>query len=197
MDIKLSIVIPYYDTYDYTIKLLKELSMQKTADVEIILITDGLNEKLFDIFKDINIVHRDKNYGASNAWNTGIDLANGKYIAFIDSDDIITMDYIDVLIDTINNHDEDVKVFNWADFNKTIIVKHPQNRGIWKAIYKKEICPHFDEAWICETDKPFQESLGTLSFFNFNMREGALRHVLRYLFFNSKKVNQFKFLLLI
>ena len=42
--IKLSLIIPYYDTYEYTIKLLKELRLQKTDEVEVILVDDGCDE---------------------------------------------------------------------------------------------------------------------------------------------------------
>ena len=65
--ILLSIVIPYYNTYDYTIKLLKELSIQYTNDIEVILIDDGCHETRFDEFKQFTIIHLDKNYGASYA----------------------------------------------------------------------------------------------------------------------------------
>jgi heptose III glucuronosyltransferase len=109
--ILLSIIIPYYNTYNYTIKLLKELNIQYTDDIEVILVDDGCNEVRFDVFERFTIIHLDKNYGASYAWNRGIDAAKGSYIAFIDSDDMISMDYVDTLVDAIKNHTEDVIKF--------------------------------------------------------------------------------------
>jgi hypothetical protein len=53
--IKLSIIIPYYDTYNYTIKLLRELQIQLTDEVEVILVDDGCNETRFDQFKEFKI----------------------------------------------------------------------------------------------------------------------------------------------
>jgi len=180
----LSIIIPYYDTYEYTKDILTELERQFTQEVEIILVDDGCNEKRFDEFTKFTIIHLDKNYGASYAWNRGIDIASGNYIGFIDSDDMIRMDYIKVLLNTIKEHSEDEIVFNWYDVSKNILVKHPSNRGIWKAIYKKEICPRFKENWKYCTDLPFSEQLKNtphtkfyldeLLYFYRSQREGSI-----------------------
>ena len=157
--VKLSIIIAYYKTYDLTLKLLKELSIQKTEDVEIVLIDDGCHENRFDIFKEFKIVHLEKNVGASSAWNKGLDNATGEYIGFIDSDDMITMDYIDVLLKTLKEHDEEIIYFNWADFNNNIIVKHPTNYALWKAIYKRSIFPRFVDGMNVHNDVPVQDKL--------------------------------------
>lgn len=158
--VKLSIIIPYYQTYELTVKLLQELSIQKTDEVEIFLIDDGCNEDRLDIFADdINIIHLKEDVGVSATRNYGIELSQGKYIAFIDSDDQITMDYIEQLLHLIDTRDEDVIYFNWADFNQNTIVRHPENYAVWKAIYKKEICPLFNEKWLQKEDVPFQEEL--------------------------------------
>ena len=157
--VELSIIIPHYNACDFLIKLLKELSIQKTNDVEIIIVDDS-NEQRIDDFKNIaTVIHNSERVGLSKARNMGIDIARGKYIAFIDSDDMITNDYIEILLKAIKDHNEDVITFNWADFNENTINRHPQNYAVWKAIYKKEICPHFyDEQWYNE-DVFFQEEL--------------------------------------
>ena len=157
---KISIIIPYYDTYDLTDKLLKELTVQKTDDVEVILVDDGCNETRFDKYsKDINIIHLEKNMGASYAWNIGIKASKGDYIAFIDSDDMITMDYIEQLLYITTAYTEDVVIFNWFDLDKNIILIHARNAGIWKALYKREVVPFFDENVRVRTDIPFQREL--------------------------------------
>ena len=85
--VDVSIVITYYQTYDLTLRLLKELSIQKTDNVEYILVDDGCTETRFDTFKDFTIIHLAENGGVSRARNIGTDYANGKYIAYCDSDD--------------------------------------------------------------------------------------------------------------
>ena len=103
--IKLSIIIPYYNTYEYTIKLLRELTIQRIGhenEVEVILVDDGCDETRFDIFTAFNIIHLPIHKGASHAWNVGITKAQGKFIAFIDSDDMILMNYVEELIKAVD-----------------------------------------------------------------------------------------------
>ena len=158
--VKLSLLIAYYNTYDLTIKLLKELQIQKTDDIEVILIDDGCHEERFDKFSDdFKIIHLDKNEGMSNALNYGLKNVNSEYIGFIDSDDMITMDYVDVLLETLKTHNEDIIYFNWADFNKNEIVVHPENYALWKAIYKKSIFPEFEKDMRANNDVPVQNIL--------------------------------------
>ena len=157
--IKLSILIAYYNTYELTLKLLKELNIQKTNEVEIILVDDGCQEKRFDIFKDFKIIHLEKNVGASSAWNKGLDYATGEYIGFIDSDDMITMDYIDTLLETLNKHNEEIIYFNWLDVNENVLVRKPQNYALWKAIYRKDIFPRFIDGMSFHNDVPVQDKL--------------------------------------
>ena len=156
--IKLSLIIPYYDTYDYTIKLLKELRLQKTDEVEVILIDDGCNETRFDEFTEFKIIHAEHK-GACAAWNEGIRQSTGTYIGFIDSDDMIMMNYVELLIKAIDQELADEIMFDWVDFDGDKVISYPIARAIWKAIYKREIVPFFDETCVHHTDIPFQKQL--------------------------------------
>ena len=125
---KLSIVIPYYKTYELTYKLMEVLVPQITDDVEVFLVDDGCNEERLDIYKDkVNVIHCEKNGGMSVALNTGIKKATGKYIGFVDSDDLVTENYIEELINAINNHDEDLIYMDWKDMHSGDIIHHPDN----------------------------------------------------------------------
>lgn len=156
--IKLSIIIPYYNTFEYTLPLLKELRLQKTDEVEVILIDDGCNETRFDEFTEFTIIHSE-HIGASAAWNLGIKEATGRYIGFIDSDDMIMMNYISILLDAIDKELADEIMFDWVDWNRNRVTICPTARAIWKAIYKREIVPQFNEDYVCNTDIPFQKKL--------------------------------------
>lgn len=144
---KLSIIIPYYETYDFIIKMLNGLIPQLTDETELIVVDDGCNEKRLDVFinNKVHIEHLKENGGVSKARNVGIQKALGKYVAFIDSDDMITMDYVEKLLDAIKKHNEDIIIFNWLDITNNNIVLRPSNPAVWKAIYKKDIIPMFDE----------------------------------------------------
>ena len=163
-DIKLSIIIPYYETYELTKKLLDSLIPQCNNKVEIILIDDGCNEerldeyKIFNCFDNLKLIHQE-NGGVSIARNIGLNLAKGKYIAFIDSDDMIMSNYINTLLELINNHEEDIIYFNWLDINTNEVIRHPSNPAVWKAIYKKEILPQFDETLKAKEDYFFNQEL--------------------------------------
>ena len=150
--VKLSIIIPYFKTYDLTIKLLDILLKQNTKEIEIILMDDGCYEITFDnLYKDIKnmkIVHQD-NMGVALSRNKAIDMAKGKYIAFVDSDDMITEDYIETLLKAIDESDEDIINFNWKDLSTGIEHRKPHNYAPWKAIYKRETISKF------RTDKKY------------------------------------------
>ncbi len=153
-NIKLSIIIPYYETYDLTMKLLRELSIQYTDEIEIIVIDDyckrefnrteatGINEI---ILGKIICVNHEKNMGVAKSRNEGIELAKGKYIAFCDGDDQITMDYVEILLKAIDIYDTDVINFNWYDMTEHCEYRKPHNPAPWKQIYKKETIPRFRE----------------------------------------------------
>jgi len=162
--VKLSIIIPYYNTRELTCKLLNSLKPQITEEVEVIVVDDGCYEdrlEYFDIYKWSGWVKliQQENKGVSGARNTGIDIAQGKYIAFIDSDDMVMPNYIDELLELIENRQEDIIIFNWLDINTNDVNVKPQNCAVWKAIYKKEILPRFDETLKAREDYYFQEEL--------------------------------------
>jgi glycosyltransferase involved in cell wall biosynthesis len=154
-----SIVITYYQTYDLTLRLLKELSIQKTDNVEYILVDDGCTETRFDTFKDFTIIHLAENGGVSRARNIGTDYANGKYIAYCDSDDLVMPDYISHLLNIIDKYSEDVIIYNWLDTTTNEVNRRPQNCAVWKAIYKKDIIPKFDETLRVREDYFWQKDL--------------------------------------
>lgn len=146
-EILLTIIIPYFKTYELTYKLLKSIELQHNGYVEVILIDDGCNEKQFDIkefTKWIHIIHQE-NIGVAKTRNKGIGIAKGRYIAFIDSDDQITSDYIEILLNAINKYDTDIINFNWVDLTENIVARKPHNPAPWKQIYKKDIIPKFRE----------------------------------------------------
>lgn len=170
-NILLSIIIPYYETYELTKRLLMQLLIQiQSINVELILIDDGCNEKRFEDYMgflevcgfkycNIKIIHQE-NQGVAKTRNRGIKEAKGKYIAFIDCDDMITADYIQVLLNAIDNFDTDIINFNWVDLTDNTLNRKPHNYAPWKAIYKKETMPIFSEDYeYGHEDVPFQEEI--------------------------------------
>ena len=101
---KLSIIIPVYRTQDTLKRCLDSVLIQSFTDYEILLVDDESPDgspQLCDEYaqKDarIKVIHK-KNGGLSDARNVGIAQAKGEYITFIDSDDAITKDTLQLLV---------------------------------------------------------------------------------------------------
>jgi len=156
--VKLSLIIPYFETYELMELLLKGLEVQLTDETEVIVIDDGCNEERLDKFNSdfIKVIHQE-NKGTAKTRNKGIKIAKGKYIGFIDCDDTVTMDYINVLLNAIDKYGTEVINFNWLGLSENQVVCRPTNPAMWKAIYRKDVCPLFREdlTW-GEEDVDFQ-----------------------------------------
>lgn len=92
---KISIIVPIYNVEEYLDKCLESISKQTYNNLEIILIDDGSPDHSPQICDDwakkdkrINVIHK-QNGGLSDARNAGIDIAQGEFIMFVDSDDFI------------------------------------------------------------------------------------------------------------
>ena len=91
---KVSIIVPVYNVESYLEKCLNSLLHQTLNEIEIIAINDGSTDKSLDILMEYSCKYPEKikvitqeNQGLSGARNTGLQLAKGEYIGFVDSDD--------------------------------------------------------------------------------------------------------------
>lgn len=185
---KLSIIIPYYKTYKETKELLDVLIPQLRDDIEVLIIDDGCHEKRLDeLIKghdNIRIWHLSKNSGtASKPRNIGLDNAKGEYITFIDSDDMISHDYIKAITHRLK---ADIIFISWRNERKTITMylKPPKwNCSVWCRVYKRKIIGdiRFDENLRIAEDWKFNEQIKyntsyciTKTLYYYNMREGSI-----------------------
>lgn len=165
MEILLTIVIPYYDTFDITNKLLNQFITQANSKVEIILIDDYCKKEFANKKEElkkynIKLIEHKQNMGVAKTRNEGIDLAKGKYVGFCDADDQVTFDYVERLLEAIDRCDTSIINFDWLDLTYNIIYKRPKNYAPWKAIYKKETMPRFrEDRQYGEEDIDFQEEI--------------------------------------
>lgn len=138
---QLSIIIPYYNRLPQITRLMSVLEPQLKDNVEVIIVDDGSNEKELDKF-NAKIIHLKENSGtASVPRNVGLDNAKGKYIAFIDSDDIVKSNYIDKILEK-TKEEWDYCYISWeCSTNKIIIKKDPPkwNCCVWNCIYKRDL----------------------------------------------------------
>ncbi len=101
---KISVIVPVYNTENYLAKCIESILSQTESNFELLLIDDGSNDdsgKICDEYalKDsrIKVFHKE-NAGVSAARNLGLDMAIGKMVFFIDSDDYIGPDYLKTLM---------------------------------------------------------------------------------------------------
>lgn len=112
----ISVIVPVYNVENYLGNCVDSILNQTYKNLEIILIDDGSTDtsgKICDNYShknsNITVIHK-KNGGLSDARNSGIDIANGKYISFIDSDDSIDECYFETLYGLIKNYDCDMSL---------------------------------------------------------------------------------------
>lgn len=130
-----SIIIPIYNVEKYLNICLDSVVRQTYQDIEIILIDDGSTDsssRICDIWaeKDERVtVSHIVNGGVSNARNTGISIARGEYIAFIDSDDIVQPNYIEVLYTNMIDTQSDLSICGF-DFSKEQTLKKQKKKSV-------------------------------------------------------------------
>lgn len=108
--IKVSIIIPVYKVKEYLAYCIKSVLSQTFQDYEVILVDDGspdLCPQLCDEWAEkdsrISVIHRE-NGGLSAARNTGVKAAKGYYLYFLDSDDELTPDALEVMFNHVEAH---------------------------------------------------------------------------------------------
>ena len=95
---KVSIIVPVYNTENYIERCLNSLVNQTLEDIEIIVVNDGSTDntgKILQKYRDKIKIIEQKNSGIATTRNKGLEIATGKYIAFVDSDDWLEIDEIE------------------------------------------------------------------------------------------------------
>lgn len=127
----ISVVLPIYNVQNYLKECIETVIHQTYTNIEVILVDDGSTDdssKICDAYKQqderIKVIHK-KNGGLSDARNTGLKNAKGKYICFIDSDDYISQTYIEELYHLIEQNHAQIAMcsFQKVDEKGEIIAK--------------------------------------------------------------------------
>lgn len=160
--IKVSILIPVYNTEKYLRKCLESVVNQTLKEIEIIITNDGSSDNSENIIKEFMklddriIYSKQKNSGLGATRNKGLELANGEYIAFLDSDDWVDKDFYEILYKEAKKGSYDLVVSSYLNEfkDKTILndsksedrISYLKNvlRGneagfSWNKLYKKEL----------------------------------------------------------
>lgn len=170
-----SVVVPVYNVDAYLKKCLNSIVNQTYKKLEIILVDDGSTDtsgKICDEYEKldnrIRVIHK-KNGGLSSARNEGMKLVTGDYVLFVDSDDWIDLDMVEILLAGCVENSAQISICRYREIYKDYIIEKQENiefvcsgkealhyhifeRGgrysfcyaVWNKLYKKEIISNME-----------------------------------------------------
>lgn len=200
-EIKLSIIIPYWNAKSYTDELLKILDKQIRDDIEVIIVDDGSEIPYKTEYSWAKVI-RKRNGGCASARNRGLKIAKGEYISFIDADDVVPEYFIEKLLKKTEGG-YDVIDFSWRSldgngrqFNYMLHSDNDRlpNPSVCTRAFKRAYIGNnrFNEKKDSTEDEDFSRKLGYLS--DNNCKHGAISE---YMYFyrtsnDNSKVLRFK-----
>lgn len=163
----ISIIVPIYNVEEYLPECIESLINQTYKNIEIILVDDGSKDNCGSICDEyakkdnrIIVIHKE-NGGLSDARNKGIDISKGEYLTFVDSDDVVSTQFIEKLYKMILENNCEIAICDYIRFeneipkdeNIQVEVETVSNLEIltrvydenvkmivaWNKIYKKEL----------------------------------------------------------
>lgn len=150
-----SVIIPVYNSKEYLGKCLNSILEQTYRNIEIILVDDGSTDesgKLCDEYqrkdKRVSVFHQ-KNQGQGAARNYGLSKANGKYIAYVDSDDFLQINYIEKLHFLLKQYNADIACCDFVVSNKSFkkninetigyLQEYTSEQALQNLLYQREL----------------------------------------------------------
>lgn len=125
MEPRFSIIVPIYNVKSYLLECLESIRLQSVQDFEAILVddvsTDGSREMAQEYVQaypeKFRLIAHKVNTRQGGARNTGLDIARGQYVMFLDSDDYLTSNALEVIDQAIRQEDPDIVEFGhlWVD----------------------------------------------------------------------------------
>ena len=118
----ISIIVPVYNVERYIRKCLDSILNQTYYNIEVICVDDcstDFSGRICDEYAAndlrVNVIHKEKNQGLSEARNTGMKFIKGMYVSFIDSDDWVDQTFIECLYHGMKQYDADIAQCNYAN----------------------------------------------------------------------------------
>lgn len=167
-----SIIVPVYKVEKYLDKCIESIISQTYKDLEIILVDDGSPDNCGGICDEyatkdsrIRVIHKE-NGGLSDARNAGLNIATGEYIMFVDSDDYITENMVEILYNKIQSDKSDMAVcsYEWVDEVGEAIEEHigespVENECISSYDILEKLCGNKGWYYVIASAKLYKKSL--------------------------------------
>ena len=164
-ELLVSIIVPMYNVEKYIEDCVNSITNQSYKNIEVLLINDGspdksglIADRLAQKDNRVKVFHT-KNGGVSKSRNFGISKSQGKYLVFVDSDDLLAVDYVDYMLDLFTNtggdmvmslncfklpsnmnqvaHDE-IKKISSDEAATLLMYPGKVNIGCWNKMFKKD-----------------------------------------------------------
>ena len=152
----ISVIVPVYNTEKYLDECIQSILSQTFTDFELLLVDDGSTDGSGNICDKYAIqdervkVFHQENQGVTSARRKGLENAKGEYVCFVDSDDTITVDALEILLDKMDGKIDVVvsdsnfeRIITGIDFlNYLLVCELPVS--LWGKLYKKTIFQNTD-----------------------------------------------------
>lgn len=164
-----SVVVPVYKVEEYLNRCVDSILKQTYTSIEIILVDDGspdncplICDQYASLDSRVLVIHQD-NLGLSGARNAGIRIAKGEYIAFVDSDDYISANYISKLLNTCIRYDAELSM---CSFNCNMFPSIQVPDGLYSGYEILSKTLEFGEWWnVVAWNKLYKRNLLTDDFY--------------------------------
>lgn len=191
MNVKFSILIPVYNVESYIEVCISSIYKCNFKDFEVIAVDDGSTDnsgKICDSFSkkynNFNVIHQ-KNKGLLNARRVAINKACGKYVLFVDSDDLVETNFLDKINKYIEQCDSDVYFFNYFFLNKKNKIKNTSFNCLKAGYVPKKVIikmfttsNNFNNMWIkCIKREKLVSTIDFDSFTKCNAAEDLLQTI--------------------
>ena len=158
---KISVIMPLYNAERYLEESLKSVLSQSLSDFELICINDGSTDNTLNILRTfqkednrIVVLENAQRQGAAYSRNKGIEAAKGKYLSFLDGDDIFEEEMLEAGYQAAFENAVDVVIYEYKHVLSEVI--HQKERVNRRVEYKEKFCR-----------KPFQIKCASLRIFTF------------------------------
>ena len=143
MEDLITVIVPVFKVEKYLEKCVKSICCQTYKNLEIILVDDGSPDncgKMCDKYakSDKKVIHKE-NGGLSDARNAGIKMATGKYIAFVDSDDYVSNDYIEYMYKILKKENTKISICELQIVWKNTTIENNKENKVQKLTSKQAL----------------------------------------------------------
>lgn len=139
-----SIIIPVFNAEKYLEENIESVLSQTYDNIEILYVCDGCTDNSVGILnrynkdKRLKIINRDYNIGAAASRNQGAEESHGEWLIFWDSDDLVSNNAIEILVDQAIKYSADLVICSYA-----IMGEECDERDNWLFSYLKEMIPGY------------------------------------------------------